>query len=257
MLIEVKDVTKRFGGLVAVNHLDMQVNKGEILGLIGPNGAGKTTFFNVLSGYYKPTTGAIIYRNQNIAGLKPSRIAEMGLVRTYQSAAVFPEMSIMDNLSLANHLTVKPQFIEAVLNSKYYQSKEGKSYLWSRNILKDVGLVDYGNQIAKNLPYGRQKMLGLGMALACKPEILLLDEPATGLNPDENKFMMNLIRVIRDSGVTIVIVEHNMKTIMELSDRVVVLNFGEKIAEGTPKEIMENEKVIAAYLGSKKHVACD
>jgi len=253
MLLEVSNLTKRFGGLTAIDNLDMHVSEGEILGLIGPNGAGKTTFFNIVTGYYKPNAGRVVFRGKSIAGLKPSRIAQRGLVRTFQSAALFQEMTALDNVMLGRHLLAKPPLLRAMLNAKSYRVKEEANSGRATEILQFMGLTHVGNEVAKNLPHGHLRSLGIAVAWAAEPELLLLDEPATGMNPEEATSLMNLIRRIRDLGVTIVVVEHNMRAVMGLSDRIVVLNYGKKIAEGSPQEIMENKDVITAYLGEKKY----
>jgi branched-chain amino acid transport system ATP-binding protein len=256
MLLEVSNLTKRFGGVFAIFNLSMHVNEGEILGLIGPNGAGKTTFFNIVTGYSKPTAGRVMFKGKNVAaGMKPSQIARNGLIRTFQSAPLFQESTVFDNVLLGDHLLAKPAFFGAVFNTGSYRAKEQASFQRAKEILDFMGLGRLSNELARNLPYGYLKTLGVAVALAAKPELLLLDEPACGMNPGETEVMMKLVREIRDRGVTVVVVEHNMRAIMGLSDRVIALNFGTKIAEGLPQEIMENEQVITAYLGEKKYAA--
>lgn len=253
MLLEANNVTQRFGGLLAIDDLSIHVNEGEILGLIGPNGAGKTTFFNIVSGYCKPTSGRVIFKGKNITGLKPSQIARQRLVRTFQSAALFQDSTVLDNIMLGDHFLARPSFLGAVFNTRSYRGKEEASLQRAKEILHFMGLEHLNNELAKNLPYGYLRTLGVAVAWAAQPELLLLDEPTCGMNPEETMAMMNLIRGIRDKGTTIVVVEHNMRTIMGLSDRIIVLNYGEKIAEGLPREIMENKDVIAAYLGEEKY----
>jgi branched-chain amino acid transport system ATP-binding protein len=254
MLLEVSNLTKRFGGLLAIDNLSIHVNEGEILGLIGPNGAGKTTFFNIVTGYYKPTAGRIMFKGENVAsGMRPSQIARRGLIRTFQSAPLFQDSTVFDNVLLGDHLLAKPSFLGAVFNTGSYRAKEQASLQRAKGILHFMDLEHLSNELARNLPYGYLKSLGLAVAWAAKPELLLLDEPTCGMNPGETEAMMKLIREIRDRGVTVVVVEHNMRAIMGLSDRVIALNFGRKIAEGLPREIMENEDVITAYLGKKRY----
>jgi len=251
MLLQIKEISKYFGGLAALSDLSFQVKAGEILGLIGPNGAGKTTLFNVMSGFFSATSGEIIFNEEDITGLRPDQIARKGLVRTFQGTNLFKHKTVLENLIIAHHLQVKANFWELLCNNartKIYEKAARKSSL---DILAYMGLTDIRDELAQNLPHGYQRALGVAIAMAAQPKLLLLDEPLTGMNPEESRRFIELIRGIRDRGMTVVVVEHDMKAIMGLSHRVVVLNYGRKIAEGTPQEVQNNQGVIEAYLGSE------
>jgi branched-chain amino acid transport system ATP-binding protein len=253
MLLETEGVTKQFGGLTAVNHLDAFVNEGEIVGLIGPNGAGKTTIFNLITGVLKPTSGKIIYDGTDITDLKPHKVAELGIGRTFQLNPLFANFTVLDNVVASFHLRPKSSLLQAYLNTPTYRRNEAYIAEQSLEILQLVGLDKVKDELAKNLPHGFQKMLGMARAMAVKPKLLLLDEPISGMNPDEIEFTMTAIKKTQEQGVTFVVVEHNMR-IMDLCDRVIVINFGQKIAEGLPKEVRGNKEVIQAYFGGE-HVA--
>jgi branched-chain amino acid transport system ATP-binding protein len=233
-LLEIKDVSKRFGGLAAVVDVSYGLNKGEILGLIGPNGAGKTTLFNVVNGFYPPTKGEVFLKGQRISHLKPHQICKLGIGRTFQVVRPLKRMTVLDNVIASAFLRAK--------------DKTEAEEIALEN-LRFTGLYEDRNLLSKGLPLGKRKMLEITRALATRPEMLLLDESFAGLNPSEQNELIDIIRQIRARGITIMIIEHHMKVIMSLSDRVVVLNYGEKIAEGTPKEIGNNRLVIEAYLG--------
>jgi len=250
MFLETKGLTKQFGGLTAVNQFDMNVNKGEIVGLIGPNGAGKTTFFNLITGVLRPTKGKVMFDGQDITGKKPHQVAELGIGRTFQLNPLFANFTVLQNVSASFYLHPRSSLLDIYFNTKTYRRNEAYILEQSLEILKLAGLDKVKDELAKNLPHGYQKMLGIARALAVKPKLLLLDEPIAGMNPDEIKFTMAGIRKTQKQGTTIVVVEHNMR-IMDLCDRVVVINFGHKIAEGLPKEVTENKEVIQAYLGSE------
>jgi branched-chain amino acid transport system ATP-binding protein len=249
-ILEVNDVTKRFRGLTAVNKVTFEVNNGEIVGLIGPNGAGKTTLFNVISGVYKPNSGKVIYKGEDISGLKPNVIAGKGLVRTWQSTILFKDESVLDNVLIGSHLAAKTSGWANLLPSIGGRGNQGEIAKKAHQILEFMGLMALKDELAKNLPHGYQRALGISIALAANPKTLLLDEPVTGMNPQETLVMMGLIKKIReDLKITVVIVEHDMKVIMGICDRIVVISYGRKIAEGLPEEIRRNKEVIEAYLG--------
>jgi len=252
-LLDVNAVTKRFGGLSAVNDLTFSVEEGAVHGLIGPNGAGKTTTYNVISGFYAPTSGRIIYAGRDISGMKPSDIAELGLVRTFQQTTVFQEFTVMDNLRVSCHLEARAGLFRAMLGLN--RREEAAADERSRELLDFFGLLDKKDELASNLTHGQQRALGMAVALAARPKLLLLDEPFTGMNPEETREMMELVRKVRDAGVTVLLVEHDMQAVMGLCQRITVLNFGELLAEGTPQEIRENPDVIKAYLGAAEDVA--
>lgn len=250
MFLEIKGLTKKFGGLMAVNQFDMYVNQGEIVGLIGPNGAGKTTLFNLITGIIKPTRGKVTFDGEDITAKKPHIVARRGIGRTFQLNPLFANFTVLQNVSASFHLHPKSSLLDIYFNTKTYCRNEAYILEQSLEILKLVGLDKVKDELANNLPHGYQKMLGIARALAVKPKLLLLDEPIAGMNPDEIEFTMTGIRKTRQQGTTIVVVEHNMR-IMNLCDRVVVINFGQRIAEGTPQEVRKNTGVIQAYFGDE------
>jgi branched-chain amino acid transport system ATP-binding protein len=253
MLLEIKGLTKHFGGLAAVSEFDMFVNEGEIVGLIGPNGAGKTTVFNLITGVYPPSGGQVIYDGKEITGMKPHRVAALGIGRTFQLNPLFGEFTVLQNVSASFHLHPRSSLIDIYFNTATYRRNEAYILGQSLEILRLVGLEHLKDELARNLPHGYQKMLGVARALATQPKLLLLDEPLAGMNPSEIDFTLMNIRKTRQQGVTVLIVEHNMQ-ILGLCDRVVVINFGQKICEGLPREVRENQDVITAYFGGG-HVA--
>lgn len=249
-LLEVKGLTKYFGGLAALVNVDMHVDAGEIVGLIGPNGAGKTTMFNLLTGFDRPTSGKVIFKGRDITGLRPHKIARYGLSRTWQQTILFKEMTTLDSVVVACHLHQKPRFFDCLFKTVRSRRDDSDALKEAEEILEFLGMGSYKNELPYNLPYGFQRILGVGMIIATKPELMLLDEAVTGMNPTEALIMMDTIRKIRDRGITILVVEHNMKVVMGISERIHVLDFGRKIAEGKPAEISKNEDVIKAYLGA-------
>jgi branched-chain amino acid transport system ATP-binding protein len=250
MLLEIKGLTKQFGGLTAVNAFDMYVKSLEIVGLIGPNGAGKSTLFNLITGVYPSTRGTTLFDGKVITGKKPHQVAALGIGRTFQLNPLFADFTVLENVSASFHLHPKTNLFQIYFNTPTYRKNEAYIKEQSLEILKIVGLEKVKDELAKNLPHGYQKMLGVARALATRPRLLLLDEPLGGMNPSEIEFSLNAIRKMRDGGMTILIVEHNMQ-ILDLCDRVVVISFGQKICEGLPKEVRENKDVISAYFGGE------
>jgi branched-chain amino acid transport system ATP-binding protein len=235
---------------MALCQIDVEVNEGEILGIIGPNGAGKTTLFNVISGFLKPSSGEISFRGENIVGLKPYDIVKKGIVRSFQGASLFQAASCLENIIIAHHLYKKFGFWQAIMKTKNYTMREEEVARNSLEMLQTFDLIDKRAVRAHDIPYGHQKMIGLGVALATNAKLLLLDEPVSGMNPEEAVAMTGIIERIRsEQGRTVVVVEHNMKVVMKLCDRIVVLNHGVKIAEGLPETIKSNREVTEAYLG--------
>ncbi|MEW6187125.1 MAG: ABC transporter ATP-binding protein [Thermodesulfobacteriota bacterium] len=248
-LLKVSGLTKSFGGLKAVNSVNLQVDPGEIVGLIGPNGAGKTTVLRLLTGFFKPEKGQILFNGQEIAGLPPDRAAKLGIIRTFQETTVYPQLPVFLNITIGTYLQTKIGVIESLLNTKNYREKETEGNHSVDEIIKLLRLTGVVQEPAMNLPHGYQRRLGIAIALACGPKLLLLDEPFSGMNPEEVRLLIEDLKIIHKQGVALILVEHQMKAVMNLCDRVVVLNFGEKIAEGTPEEVVNNEKVVEAYLG--------
>jgi branched-chain amino acid transport system ATP-binding protein len=254
-VLKIEGLTKHFGGLAAVSGLDMSVNSGDIIGLIGPNGAGKTTVFNLVTGFLRPTKGRVIFEGKDITAKKPHYVAGKGIVRTFQATNIFPDFTILQNIVLACHLKPKVGFLETVFHTPSSRRKEGDILQRSQKILKLVGLEAMADIAAGALAHGHKRMLGIAIALAAEPKLLLLDEPFTGMNAEEVSETMEVINRLWQSRITILLIEHNMRAAMSLCQRIVVLNFGKKIAEGPPEEIKGNSDVIQAYLGAGEHAA--
>lgn len=248
-LLEVKDLSVAFGGLLAVCCVSIQISEGEILSLIGPNGAGKTTFLNLLTGFLKPQSGSISYKGQEIGGLPPFAIAKKGILRTFQHTSLFLNLSVFQNILAGFHCKTKRGLLGSIFKTTSFKDEEQTIQDRALEVLKILDMERQKNLLARNLPFGDQRKLGIGIALAGMPELLLLDEPAAGMNPEESRRLMELIQKLKNSGITILLIEHDMKVVMGISDRIFVLNHGEKITEGTPKEISRNKDVIRVYLG--------
>ena len=249
-LLKTTDVVKRFGGLVAVNKMTFSVDEGHIVSIIGPNGAGKTTFFNSLTGIYKPEEGQIRFKDHSLIGLRPDQVADKGIARTFQNIRLFGSMSVIENILVGMHIRLKQNAIDTLFRSKKFHAEEKEAEEQASELMEYVGLKNVGNELARNLPYGGQRRIEIARALAANPTLLLLDEPTAGMNPNETEEAIKLFRRIRDEkGITILMIEHDMRVVMGISEHITVMDYGEKIAEGTPQEIRSNQRVIEAYLG--------
>jgi branched-chain amino acid transport system ATP-binding protein len=248
-MLRVRNLTKAFGGLTAVNAVDFDVGAGEILSVIGPNGAGKSTLFKLITAFLRPTQGRITFLDEEISGLPPHVVARRGIIRTFQETVIFREMTALQNVVLAHHLQCRASSWGLFLNSPRARGDEARFRKSAEDILEYLGLGALKDEVALNLPHGHLRALGIAVALAAKPRLLLLDEPFTGMNPDETDEAVTVVQGLRDRGLTIMLVEHDMRAVMRISDRIIVLNFGTKIAEGTPVAIQRNDAVIEAYLG--------
>jgi len=254
-LLEIDNVTLRFGGVVALDGVNFHINRGEILGLIGPNGAGKTTCFNVMTGVYQPTSGTVRFEGAPLGTRKKYQITKLGIARTFQNIRLFPEMSAVENVMVGADARHKTSVVSALFRLPRHFREEQQGRDRAMELLELVGIADRAEHAARNLPYGYQRRLEIARALATEPKLLCLDEPAAGFNPAEKASLLNLIKKIRDRGYTVLLIEHDMRLVMGVTDRIVVLEFGKKIAEGSPAEIRDNPAVIAAYLGVPEDAA--
>ena len=254
-VLRTDSITMQFGGVIAVSHLQLDIQEGEIVALIGPNGAGKTTAFNMITGVYKPTEGNVFFtqvngKEINITGMKPSSIAKLGIARTFQNIRLFKDLTVYENVIIAKHLHLKSDFFSAALHLPWYNKEEAQAEAEVEELLKSVNLWDLRDEKASALPYGQQRRLEIIRALATKPRLLLLDEPAAGMNPNETDDLTAFIKEIHDKfNLTVFMIEHHMDLVMEISDRIYVLDFGQTIAQGNPEAIQNNQRVITAYLG--------
>jgi len=249
-MLEIRGLTKFFGGLEAVSNIDMTVEAGRITGLIGPNGAGKTTVFNLLTGVLKPTRGKVRFEDHDITGMKPHNVAKRGMIRTFQSTNIYPDFTVLDNIILSCHLKPGVKVFETVLRTRSGRRKDREILERSRGILAEVGLDSLADVTARNLAHGHKRTLGIAAALAAEPKLLMLDEPLGGMNGEEVTETMKLITRLWEKGMTVLLIEHNMRATMALCHRIVVINFGKKIAEGAPDEIKAHPEVVKAYLGA-------
>jgi len=252
MVLEIQNVSKNFGGIHALKNVSFSLKEGEIYGLIGPNGAGKTTMFNLITNIFEVSSGEIIFNNDNITGLKPHKITDKGICRTYQNIRLFSQMSALKNVMVGGHTRSSSGVFSSVFRTKAQRNEEAQLYEKAEELLELVGLLELKDTLAENLAYGQQRRLEIARALASNPKLLLLDEPAAGMNEKETDSLYDLIKLIQSKGITVLIIEHDMPLVMKLCDRITVLNFGEKLAEGTPIEIQNNEAVIEAYLGKEE-----
>jgi branched-chain amino acid transport system ATP-binding protein len=254
-ILDVDQLTLRFGGLTALDNVSFDIKEGEILGLIGPNGAGKTTCFNAITGVYKPTSGTISFNGESLAGKKRFQITQAGIARTFQNIRLFPTMTALENVLVGADARHTTGMFSALFRLPKHRREEAEGHQRAMELLRFMGLAKQADELAANLSYGDQRRLEIARAMATQPKLICLDEPAAGFNPQEKRVLMELIRKVRDQGFTVLLIEHDMRLVMGVTDRIVVLEFGKKIAEGTPAEIRDNPAVIAAYLGVEEEDA--
>jgi branched-chain amino acid transport system ATP-binding protein len=257
MVLKIKNISKNFGGISALTDVTFSINEGEIFGLIGPNGAGKTTMFNIITNMFPQTTGEITFFEEKITGIKPHKITNKGICRTFQNIRLFSQMTALENVLVGGHSRSKSGVFSGVLRTKAQREEEERLHVKAKQLLELVDLSNYETVIAENLAYGQQRRLEIARALASEPKLLLLDEPAAGMNETETDDLYYLIKKVQERGITVLLIEHDMPLVMKLCDRITVLNFGKKLAEGTPEEIQNNQAVIEAYLGTEEddHIA--
>ena len=252
-VIQAKDICMNFGGVSALVNVNLDIAQGVIFGLIGPNGSGKTTFFNVISGYYKPSSGEISFAGRKIQNMKSDEICKLGMTRTFQATTLFHEMSVLQNVYLGSYLQVKSNFFSTLIRTSSHLREEKEITRRSTELLEYMEIDTLKDELVKNLPHGHQRRLGIAIALAPKPKLLLLDEPITGMNPTEASHLMDLIRKIRDEmKITVILIDHNMRAVLGICDKLTVLNHGQKLFEGSPREVVQNKEVIEAYLGTSE-----
>lgn len=252
--LEANDLTIHFGGLTAVDHLNFKIEKGQVVSIIGPNGAGKTTIFNLLTGVYKPNAGQITFEGNRLDGNAPQQIVKSGIARTFQNIRLFPDMRVIENVLIGTHIQTKYRFLDSLLRTKRFQKEEGEKKRYAARLLEEVGLESRIDDYADNLPYGEQRKLEIVRAIATGAKLLLLDEPAAGMNPQESEELRQFILELKKRGYTILLIEHDMNVVMNISDYIYVVDYGKRIAEGIPREIQENKQVAAAYLGESEVV---